>query len=462
MFLQAKALAAAAAFVTLQPAAAAAAALDDEEAHKHKIASLSVPASLKPAMPAAVLPFIAEAPLDKEQAADTDVVSAKLRGGLSTIQEEPEEASASASEAAPSQVAPSAAAKAQGSQICQTSPAADAEADREEATGSEATGTAASTSQATKLPASVAAGGERHCSSAVVSHEAGLASAANLSAGANSLQQHPAAEPAGCSSEELLQHAERAAAKQLMPLPVLTALDTAHVSRRDPQAVLSAAMHASHAVPLGQDRLPTTAFGNKQAETAVSTPVLMSIPTKAERSAKKEPQRQSRSAVPLHSSSHIIKLQSPPSQISRAVPAVSCPVKQIFFMPPSRPEVFASNLLTSRPITAAAAAAAAIATRSPGHEVQAKTAAAGGQRAMQTALPKQALKSKHIAASAPAAHAQRPTANALRPVMAALGLLLDADSINISGHIRGRQMVRLPRFCTGCDRRMLLLTSSCL
>ena len=448
MSLQAKALAAAAAFVTLQPAAAAAALQDDEENQKHRAA---FPALIKPAaLPAAIMPFIAEAPLADQQAADTEIVSIDLSAGLSTIQEEPEEASVPVRQAAPTQAGPSAVAEAQASLTSETLPAADTEPDRGEVTGSEATGTTASTSQATKLPESAAAAAKRHRSTDVASHETEHESASQMSAGPVSLKQRPAAEPAACSSEEIMQYAGGAAAKQLVPLPVLTALDAPAVSRRDPRAVLSAAMHAAHAVSMVQNGSPATASSSKPAATAVSSPGLISLPTRAERAPAEETLLESKSAAPLHSRCHTRAVLSPSSQISRAVPAISCPVQQTPFASFSRPKTFAGDSMVSRPITAAAAVAA----RSSSYEVQAKAsaAAATGQRAVQTALPSQALKRKHTAVSAPAVHARRPTPNALRPVMAALELLLDADSIEVSGHISGVRIVWLPGLCIVCGR----------
>ncbi len=344
-----------------------------------------------------------------------------LSNGLSTIPEEPEEALLDASGAAVSQAAPSAAAESEGIHACETLPAADVEADSREATGSEAPGIIASTSQAIKLPGSAAADAERQPGAAVSSHNAGQAPASQTSAEADSSEQHLAAIPFSCSSESLV-HAERVVAKQLVPLPVLTALEISPVSRKDPHALLSAAMHAAHAVPKVHNASPTTASSHKDAETAMSQPDRMTIPIEAERSAARKASHQSASAAPPPSISHIRAAHGPPGQSSRAVSATSPQVRQISFMSTPRPETFAGDSVVSRPIAAAAI----------------QTTAALGRRAMQTALPNQALKRKHIAASVPALYTRRPTADAIRPVLTALELLLDADSIKISGHIPGK------------------------
>ena len=98
--MQAKAIAAAAAFATLQPAAAAAATQEDEKNDKHRGGSLGFPDTLEPAAtPAAILPSLAETPLDNQPGEDTNVVTVGLSIGLSTIPEEPEEASLAASTA---------------------------------------------------------------------------------------------------------------------------------------------------------------------------------------------------------------------------------------------------------------------------------------------------------------------------------------------------------------------------
>ena len=453
--LQAKALAAAAAFVTLQPAAAAAATQEDQKDERCRAGSIGLPNPVKPAaapaavQPAAIQPFTAETSLDIQEAADKDAIMTALRPGLSTIPEELEEASQAASEASTPPAAHSAAAEGHGSQGCEALPAADAASDRAEASP-KALGVTASGSQTGQLSKSAAAAGACHPSTAV---QGEVAPARQMSAGqpaASALLQRQAATlPAGCGPEGLAQHAERVTAKQLMPLPVLTPLETGHASRRDPQVLLSAAVHAAHAAPALQDGPPTTACDNKHAETAEARPHLMNSAGKAERGAAGRPRVHSIQAVALPSLSCTQAVPSHPGQVSTAVPvvafpvssmavpAVALPVSSIQHLSQPRPGRSAGEAIVNRPSTVALAVA-------PWASQPVVPAAVGGGRAMQTAVLSQQPKPRRAAASAPADVADRSASAAVRPVLTALKHLLDAGSVKVSGYLPGRPAVRSP------------------
>ena len=433
---QAKAIAAAAAFATLQPAAAAAATQEDEKNDKHRGGSLGFPDTLEPAAtPAAILPSLAETPLDNQPGEDTNVVTVGLSIGLSTIPEEPEEASLAASTALAPQAAHHVDAQLQNSHSCQALPVADAELDRAEA-GSQATGATAFISQTLEIPVSVAAVEACRPGTTVPSLTGDLAAGSQVSAGKSSSLQLPAADAlAGCSPEALMQHAERVVARQLAPLPVLTSLETCSPGKTAPHALLSAAMHAAHAVPSVQSGLSPRTPSIEHAKTgSVPTPQLRSSCRNAQPGMVGNLQGQIRPAAAIHSLSCTSTIPSTSSPVSRAVPAVPRPVNHIGFMSHPIPETAAGDAMLSRPSAAAAA------TRRSDDRILARSTGAGRRHGVQTAPPSQALDRRHVAAPSPAVHALRPTGNHLRPVLAALNLLLDADSIKVSGCVPGRPM----------------------
>ena len=411
---------------------------EDEESHQVSEGSRGVPAMLKPAaLPAAALPSIAETPLDHQQAVDTDSVTVALSVGLSTIPEEPEEASLPASGVSAPQAADLVDAEPQDSQSRHTLPSARAEPNKG-ASGSEAAGTAASTS---KLPMSVPSVEACQPGTPAPSHSGVLAAAHKVSVGNCSLLQLPeAADLADCSPEGLMQHAERVVARQLAPLPVLTALDTCSPGKTTPHVILSAALHAAHAVPSVDSRTSAAAPSFEHAgRGSVPQPDPRSMRKTAHPGTVEDQQGQITPAAALHSRSGARPTPSTMSLASRAVSEVPRPVADIGSLSHPRSKEAAGDATVNRISTAAAAAPAV--TRRSGDKVLARHVAAGRPHGVQIALPNQALKMRHVAAPAPAFHALRPAGDHLRPVIAALNLLLDADSIKVSGYVPGRQCI---------------------
>ena len=109
----------------------------------------------------------------------------------------------------------------------------------------------------------------------------------------------------------------------------------------------------------------------------------------------------------------------------------------------------------SRPHIAAAAASAI-----PGSscETQARAPAAKTRSAAQAAGPDEAQEKRRAIASAQAAHALLPAATALRPILAALHVLLDMDSMRVSSYMPGGHLMSSHKARKCCTQERLRMT----
>jgi len=422
--MQTKALAAAAAFATLQPAAAAAVFDDSGEDPRCKAKMAIIAAPLKSApIPSPVMDIAADAASDIQLAAETGALAATRRTGLSTIPEEPVEAALTASTGTVAEQVDHAKGEVQRTRSPRKSAAAEA------------------------APESGVQGSP---------HTAGKANAASrevatLSDAVTALQECQSSAAAGSPLADgglkaLGSQSGRDSAKELLPLPVLTgssSLTGSGTSRHMPQEVLAAAMQAARTQPSPQDRQACSTENSSQqarqllAQHSYSRGTHSTI-EEGMPAMSKESSEYARPATPVHSKSSATSARTPSGLqmlISSPAAVVSKSVSIPLPMSHARAETSPGEEIMSRASTVGAAALIS------SQHLQPKSA----ETSMPASMPSQPLKRRHVADSVPAVHALHRTEPSLWVALRAIHLLLDLDTVKLVDYMPGKASIDVCR-----------------
>jgi len=428
--MQTKALAAAAAFATLQPAAAAAAFDDSGEDPRCKAKMAIIAAPLKSApIPPPVMDIAADAASDIQLAAATGALAAGRRTGLSTIPEEPVEAALTASTGT----------------VAEQVDHAEEEVQRRRSPAKSVAAEAAPESGVQGSPHTAGKANAASQEMACLSDSVAALQECQSSAAADS-------PPADGGLEALGPQSGRGSAKELLPLPVLTgssSLKGSGTCKQTPQEVLAAAMQVARTQPSPQDRQASSTENSTQH---AKQPLVQHSYSRGTHSTIEEGMQKIHhmAGMPKESSEHVRPATLVRSKFSASGARTPSGLRMLISSPAA---VVSQSVSIPLPMSHARA------ETSPGEDIMSRASTIGAaalisspnlqpksaETSMQASYPGQPLNRRHVADSVPAVHAlPRPEAS-LRLALRAIHLLLDLDTVKLVDYMPGKASIDVCR-----------------